>query len=589
MRFPIHPKRFALGLLAALILLTAFVFRQVGTYEFILFDDNVHLYENPGLINPSFEDTLQFWKRPYFGLYIPVTYSLWALETQLSRWGEGKSVRSFDPRVYHLTNLGLHLCNVILVYLLLCVWAPGVWGPLCGAALFAVHPLQVETVAWISARKDLLSTFFSLACLLLYLRDDSSKLFSRRYFFSFVCYGFALLSKPSAAVVPLLAVILSPQTNKRRAVLTLSWLFFAIPIILLTRTLQPDPRWEFVSPFLLRQFIAGDIIAFYLSKIVYPVGLVLDYSRSPEWVLQHWWGSVTWMFPVLLGALLQTYGTQRMKRAGLFFIVALLPVLGILPFRYQIFSSVANRYCYLALLAPALIMSELVAAYPKLRRGWGVVLACFVALTSVEIVFWRSSQSLFSHVLTINPRSLIAANNLGNSFERTGNLPHALIYYQKALALKPNWVDAKYNVAGVLAKQKRSEEAKSLLAEVLRADPHHPDAYFVLGMIELERENYAGAEANFSQAAHWGRRGKFLTKLGVSQVLQGKLKTAEATLNLSIAVDPHLPETYNDLGVVYLRQRRFSDAKQSFSTALSISPDYPEALRNLRDCFDREG
>ena len=564
-----------------LALITVAIFFPLLRHTFLLFDDNVHLYENPILLNLSLANFFQFWKTPYFGLYVPVTYTVWSLVRALTLVF---SVNEFPPAPYHAVNLALHATNGILVFYLLRALVKKPYAAFLGAAFFLLHPIQVEAVAWVAGLKDLLATFFSLLLLLAVTREKTLRWTMTPLFL------LAMLSKPSAVVLPLLTLVflrIDGGKDKFRAALptALFWLALSALFVQATRTLQPSSGTQFIVPVFLRHFVAGDALAFYLKKIIFPFGLAIDYGRNAESVLENHSAYWTWLVPVTLALALRNLNRRWLTFGFLIFVVSLIPVLGLIPFRYQAFSTVADRYVYLGLLGPALIVAAIFAQLKSVRAKFivgSLGLFALTFLTHRQLGFWRNTETCLFHGLSVNPASLIAHNNLGNFYERRGNWDKALEYYQRAVQLKPNWLDPHYNAAGILVRQHRYDNAQKHLNFIHRRNPRYADAYFLEGLMELEKKRPERAIEPLQTAISiLPFNESYYSKLGLAYILAGRLTEAKVTLEYSVTLNPRIAETYNNLGVIELRQKHYSKAKGLFTTALKLAPNYAEARSNL--------
>ncbi|HWE00994.1 MAG TPA: hypothetical protein VG326_01195 [Tepidisphaeraceae bacterium] len=367
--------------------------------EFVSLDDQITIYQNPYFQRLTFGGICSFWVGPYMGLYAPIPYTLLAIISVFSR---AKFVHGhrppfqFYPAPFHAFDLLLHVANVLLVYRLLRRFVRKPWPAAAGALLFALHPVQVESVAWASETSNLLCAFFSLSAVLLYLRSapgdpiDPSPLARRarrsNYMLGVESLVLAMGSKPLGVIVPLLAMIAHwlwrrqmtqkkistadpppPIELKRRRWNRwrasprpiLLWLALAIPFTIVARVGQPVPAWWLVVPIWFRPFVAADALAFYLYKIIFPVRLLADYDRSPRVLLEHGWWHITWIVPAVSAAGL--VWLRRKKKAdavvagAMWFVASLLPVLGFTLFAFQHSSTVADRYLYLPMVGVALI------------------------------------------------------------------------------------------------------------------------------------------------------------------------------------------------------------------------------------------
>ncbi len=529
-----------------LLLLTGSVFHDVLSAGFVRWDDGLHVYENPHLHPASTGHLAALWSGPYRHLYVPVSYTLYWLLAQAAhlavpvQTADGNLV-DLNPGIFHAANLLLHMANVLLVFALLrCLLAARAsagslcvtdWAAGAGALLFAVHPVQVESVAWISEMRGLLAGTFSLLTLLFYVRSGEGHRRKLWYAAALLTFVPALLAKPSAITVPLTAGLIGCLVLGRplKAVLTslVPWGLLCVGLLWITHAAQPVTT-AIVTPLWTRPFIAGDALAFALGKLIWPVHLGIDYGRSPVWLMTQSWAYFTVLVPLTLGVL-AWLGRSRfpvLTAAFGIFTAALLPTLGLTPFVFQIYSTVADRYQYLALLGPALALAWGLQAVwvrgegrERLRLAAGslcgaVLLLCALS-SSLQTLCWQSSAALFTQALTVNPRSWGAANNL----------------------------------AAVRLDQGRPQEALGPLTIALR-----------------ERPEYAEAHAN----------------LGVALINLRQTPRAEAEFRAATTLDPALGSGWNGLGAALMAEGRSGEAAAAFRQALMVSPGSRAAQANLR-------
>ncbi|MGE5530878.1 MAG: tetratricopeptide repeat protein, partial [Bacteroidota bacterium] len=495
--------------LLLVLIVTILVFGQVISHDYLSWDDDVFLYQNPHTQPPTAASLKAYWTAPYAHLYAPVTYSAWwLLARSFGAPGPG-GVWIVQPGVYHTASLLAHLLAVTLAYLLLLLLVRSPWAAGVGALLFATHPLQVEAVAWASELKDLLSGLFGLLAVFLYV-------LSRRrgrvglYIAATVAFVLAILSKPNLVALPLLVWVVdwlverrpapgpSPDGEQRRpppnpsleggeqrtAVLwLLPWLFIAGAHVLLTRHVQP-PAPALLLPLWQRLFVAGDSLAFYLGKLFLPVRLTADYGRMPALVVQSWWGYVTWLVPAALLALaIIMRKRSRWALPGLlWFSLALLPVLGLLPFDFQQYSTVADHYAYLAMFGPALALAGLAL---HLRGFYGrlpliLLFVLLAAQSGLQTISWDNNQIFWQHTMTVNPKSFLAHNNLGAVYTTLGKLPQAAEQFELALQIEPDDADTLINLGMLLSRMGKNERAKELLEKGLQQRPGDPKAILTL-------------------------------------------------------------------------------------------------------------
>ncbi len=510
-----------------LILSTLAVFYQVRGHDFVS-DDYMHLIENPYLKPATLPRVLELWQKPYWGLYIPVTYTVWAAIARLTELpGADQSAAKLDPLPFHSANLLLHLVNLLIVFAILRMLTRDDWAASCGALLFALHPVQVEPVAWVSGLKDVLSGFFSLLALwqyLIYAMATSSSVNAapaqgemmsvrRRRFHlaaATLAFALALLSKPTAVMLPLAAWVLDRYVLQRTirqctAALTI-WAVLAVPFAVLTKWSQPDAGIEFLAPLWVRPLVAGDALAFYLYQLAVPLSLGPDYSRSPELVLQRGWIYLAWLVPFGLAVLiwLRRHKHPWLLASGGVFVIGIAPTSGLVPFSFQDISTVADRYLYFSLLGPALALACFLSEH---RRSRGLMaLLCIGLLTlwgirsALQAHYWSDPITLYHHVLKINPRSWLAHANLGDSLGKQKKFEEAMAHYIQALKIRPNDPATHNNLGNILARQGKFKEAKTQYVQALRIEPNNAAAHNNLANVMAEQDDLDQAIAHYLQA-----------------------------------------------------------------------------------------
>jgi len=643
-----------------LVLVTLAIFWQVHGYEFVLWDDGLHVFENPYLQSLTFNNILAFWREPYAELYIPLTYTLWALTAAVSRGVTANPTGGapLAPQFFHTLNLLVHLLSVVVVWrivrLLLSRVIPEAprtalspsltrveWAACGGALLFAVHPLQVEAVAWATGFKDVLCGFLSYVAVwqyLVYARGDVDATASGKptrgkaprslghYWLATGVFVLALLAKPTAVVVPVVAWVLEvwgwPQTWRNRKSGLLAWLVLAVLWGLFTSRVQPPASGAFLPPLWARPLIAGDTVSFYLYKLGVPVWLGPDYGRSPEWLLAQSWWWLTGLVPWGLTGWLwykRTWVPWLAAAAGVL-VAGLLPVLGLVPFAFQAYSTVADRYMYIAMLGPALALAWGLA---QVRRRWlavgGVVVLGALGIGSMwQTRYWHDTVSLFEHALTVNPRSSVAHNTLGMVLAAQNRLAEATRYYTEALRLWPRNTQAHNNLGNALSRQGKTQEAIEQYTEALRLKPNSAQAHNALGAVLADQGHFAEAISHYAEAlrlepaylqAHYNlgnalsRQGKMpeaiqqytealrlkpnfaeaRNNLGAALVSEGRVAEAISHYTEAIRLQPRYVKAHYSLGVTLARQGRFAEARQHFAEVLRLDPNHAAARQFLRD------
>ncbi len=602
----------------------AAIFGPVVGYRFVGWDDDIHVYQNPYLSPPTVANAWRFWAGPHQALYIPLTFSAWSLVARLSQPApspEGGTV--FVPGAFHAANLLVHLLTVLVVYFLLLRLFAGAGGgkarpdgpvpaarfaAALGALLFAIHPLQVEPVAWVSSLKDLLSGFFSAAALLLYLRgstvqgsSEGDDLPPRRrrkkglLALASLSFVLALLSKPSAVVVPAVAWLLgvwdsysrAPDSSPARrflpAPLLVGWLVLAVPIMVMAKVAEAEIPLGEVAPPLLRPLVALDALAFYLAKVFVPVGLGIDYGRTTAFLAARGWIRFTWIFPVSLAVFLLLPRDRRWLIALGVFAAAAAPTLGLVPHGYQVFSNVADRFLYLALLGPALAFAGLAFAVPRrFRAALALPVLAWAVLAFIQRGYWADNLSLFRHALRVNDRSYMSHYNLGITLSDGAGSEEAIEHYRTAVRIKPDYARAYNNLGALLAVKGRQEEAIAAYRAASLLTPDDPKVPYNLGLSLVALGKTDEAIAAFTEALRL-RPGysEAHGALGSAYARKGERERAAAHYREAVRSNPGAFSAWNNLGIFLANEGDAAGAIAAYRSAIRANPSYPDAYSNL--------
>lgn len=546
---PVHPPLLGRGISVALLIVVTLVYAPVLSYEFLNYDDDLNIANNSHLYPPSWEGFRRFWSDGYEGLYIPLTYSTWFVLAGFTTTFEQPTGQAiYDPAIFHAFNLVLHALCVLLVYGLLVRLVRHQLAAAAGALLFALHPMQVESVAWVSETKGLLCTLLALLSIRLFCtfieRDGENGNAWPYYIFATMFFFLALLAKPTAVSVPLVLWLLEIGWWRRRlikATLILTpWFCIAVGFVAITRYQQSVDQLTAVPSIWSRILIATDSLTFYLEKILWPVDLCPHYSRNIESALDD---PSLLLRVVVLGLMLMAAAIPHNRHKWLtssgILLVVLLPVLGFVPFAYQEFSNVADRYVYLAMLGPALAVSIWFAKYP---RPWKIVVVFVVAFllavaTRKQCCHWRDSESLFLHTLAVNPTSYRAENSLGSVYVAQGDLSTAISRFRSAIDLKPDYAQAHFNLSSSLAAVGNISEAIPHLEKVVELQPQSA----------LARSN-----------------------LGAMLFHSGRLEASLEHFRQAVSIDPKWTTAWLNLAIVQARCGYNSDALTSYDEVVEL-------------------
>jgi Tfp pilus assembly protein PilF len=534
--------------------------RTVG-HDLLSWDDLANTLGNPHIHPPSLAGTLHFWRHAHMDLYVPVTYTLWALLARIA----------MEPWLFHGANVLLHAGAALAAFGLLRRLVRDDRASFLGACLFALHPVQVEAVAWMSGTKDLLAGLFGLLALSRYIAFAEA---SRRgvegggsgrrdYAVALLAFAVALLAKPAAVAVPLLAAILDLALVRRRlgrvARDLAPFLLLGVAWIFLTRAVQPAAGVA-VPPLVERPLVAFDALAFYLGQLVVPHPLTFDYGRDPAWVLEQGRPWVSVAVVVALAAAIVAFARWRpgpfsratLAGAGLF-VAGVSPVLGLVPFDFQRYSTVSDHYLYLSMIGPALCLSALLAG----RGGhatWlaaGAILAIGAAMSAVQAGVWKDDLTLYRHGILAQPRSWVAHDNLGAALAARGRIDEALTEYEAAIAINPRDARTRFNLGTALDELDRTGEALPHLLEAVRLEPRDRLSRENLAIVLLRLERPAEAMEHL-RAALEIEPGSWLAHYYVGAALDrlGRLEEAALELEEAVRLNPRFGPARRDLETV---------------------------------------
>jgi len=588
---------------AIVALLTSAAFLPAVQGEFVNWDDdknfllNFH-YRGLGL------DELRWMFTPFWGHYTPLTWMTLGLDYLL--WG-------MNPAGYHLTNLLLHAATAVAFYFLtvqllrLAVGGVGedkaVWvGAAFAALLFSMHPLRVESVAWITERRDVLSGLFYVLTILGYLRArDRVGRGARWYWVSVVLFACALLSKSMAVSLPVVLLILDVYPLRRLGGAVGWWSASArhvyrekIPFVLLAGvasaialvTVSDFPTLESldnVSPFE-QLMIFGYALSFHLWKTIVPLNLSPIYPIYPLLIKSM---ALIWSYiiPALIFMVI-TFGLRHrlpgLLAALLAYVVGLLPIIGIVRFSVHI---TADRFTYLPCLGWAILAGAGIyyCWRPLVRRRIGLRTFVFIngvaavvvvglgGLTWKQAQVWHDSETLWRHALIAVPESQDSHNNLGIAMAKRGELGEAIKHFRQALRINPAYVEAHNNLGIAMVKRGELGEAIKHFRQALRINPAYVEAHNNLGNAMVKRGELGEAIKHFRQALRINpAHAQAHYNLGNAMVKRGELGEAIKHFRQALRINPAYVEAHNNLGHALLKEGKPTEATEHFCQALRL-------------------
>lgn len=521
--------------------------------------------------------------------YYPLLHTAFWVEHKL--WG--------DATVgYHLLNILLHAVAVwLLLWILRGLKIP---GAALAAAIFALHPVHVESVAWIAEQKNTLSAVFYLGAMLAYLRFDQKRLISL-YLLALGLFVLGLLTKTVLATLPAALLIIfwwqrGRVSLQRDVVPLIPWFVLGAAAGLFTagveRKLIGAEGAAFDLTFLQRCLLAGRAMWFYLGKLIWPVDLVFIYSR---WQIN----SAVWsqyLFPtaalMLVGALWLVRSRWRGPLAGvLFFIASLFPVLGFFNVYPFIFSFVADHFQYLASLGIIVTVSagvSIVVTRLPLRVRWASQALCVVLVAALAVLTWQRSraysdvETLYRTTIASNPNCWMCHNNLGVLLAEAGQLQAATEQFQQDLRIKPDHAEAYYNLGIILAGYGKLDQAIAQYRQALRIDPRYTEAHNNLGTALVGLGQLDEAIAHYRQALRIDpHHAKAHNNLGTALASLGKFAEAIEQFREALEINPRYAAAHLNLGLALGRQEKREEAIEHFREALRIQPEYATAHEAL--------
>jgi Flp pilus assembly protein TadD len=566
--------RVHLAICALLAVAVLVIYWQTLDFMFTNYDDQIYVTENAHVQAGLTVDSAKW-------AFTSLSGSNWHPLTWLSHMLDWQMYGN-QPGLHHLTNVLIHLLNAILLFLVLSRIAGSVWCSAFVAALFAVHPLHVESVAWVAERKDVLSALFWILTLWAYARYAESRSV-KRYLPVLLLFGAGLMAKPMLVTLPFALLLLDFWPLQRLNGNIVPLLIEKIPLLALTAassavTYMAQQKGGSVAglqamPFDLR--VSNAIISYvtYIGRMFWPLQLAIFYPHAreafPGWLVA---GSALILLALTAFAISQWKNRPYVTVGWFWYVGTLVPVIGLVQVGEQ---ASADRYTYIPLiglfvgiawLVPALFprkaepgperrprKSEAVTAAIGKREislavTAAVVIIALTAAARVQTGYWRDSITLFSHALDVTTDNEVAHNNLGIALADAGRNEEAREQYQEALRISPTEPDANYNLGIALAGQARYKEAVEYFQKSLKSRPNYPKA---------------------------------LDNLGNALAKLGHIDKAAECYRKSLELNPDSAKAHNNLASALSEQGKLDEAVSEFRQALKLKPDFKEAHGNL--------
>lgn len=589
----------------ALIVLTTAAFWQINSNDFINYDDDLYIYQNDhikdGLNRQSF---LWAFTTTSNNNWHPLTWLSYMLDYQFS---------GLSPHGYHLTNLLLHLANVILLFLVFNRMTGALWPSAMVAALFALHPLHVQSVAWVAERKDVLSACFWFLTMWAYVRYTKRPVLTN-YFLILFFFVLGLLSKPMLVTLPFVLLLLdywplarwplTPQVAKNLAtgkkafppisplrsgvllVLEKVPLLFLTALSCLVTLYAQQMAIKPLIKFPLWSRMANSLVAYgrYLGKTVWPSQLAVFYPYPGKGL--PWWqvgGAVLILLSISLLVIRQARRRPYLPVGWFWFLGTLVPVIGLVQVGEQ---ALADRYTYIPLIGLFIIgvwgTLDLSASWRHRRLFLttmaGIIISFATLLTWQQVAYWRNSISLFQQAIRVTSGNYLAFIGLGVAYHDTGRVNEAIEMYNKAIVINPYSEYAYTNLGIAYEQEGRPDEAVEAYRKAIKVTPSYRKPYKKLVSF-YEKQGNTGEAIKVLQLAIENNPDfiEAYNKLALLLLNNGKLDEAIALFRKAIQVQPDFSVAYYNLGLVYVHLNKNDEAISMFRKALQIKPDLSEA------------
>jgi tetratricopeptide (TPR) repeat protein len=621
-----------------LAIVTLAVFWQVKHHDFVNLDDKMYILENRHVLSGLTVDGVKWaFTSVYASNWHPLTWLSHMLDVDLLGVNAGRM---------HLVNVFFHIAAALLLFLILDRTTGALWRSAFVAALFALHPLHVESVAWIAERKDVLSAFFwmlTLGAYVLYVEKQRPG----RYLATLFFFALGLLAKPMLVTLPFVLLLLDfwplnrlrvgesahnlsvepaekltkkeksrmkrrekkhdtkpPPVTARSADAPLQWSrllslvrekipFFVLSAASSLITIYAQQQGAAVVsmeriPLFTRMANALMSYILYIGKMIWPQTLSVFYPYPDAWPPWQVGGAFLLLAGITATAVYCVKRRPYLTVGWFWYLGTLVPVIGILQVGMQ---AMADRYTYIPLIG-LFIMAAWGA--PELLNKWRhgkvvltaaatLIVAGLVLATWMQAGHWQNSVSLFSHALAVTKDNHLAHNNLGVALNAAGEKEKAAFHYAEAIRINPRYSSYHYNYANHLAAHGKTEEAITQYTEAIRLEPEYFNAHNNLGLARASRREFKEAAFYFREALRI-RPGTAGVhyNLAIALANLGDRQEAERHLREAVRLEPNFAEAHNELGRVLAMQGKTEEGIVHFREAVRLKPDFAAARNNLK-------
>jgi tetratricopeptide (TPR) repeat protein len=614
----LHSSFLKLLICLFLVLVTLIAYFEVQNNEFINLDDDLYVTDNPYVSKGlNLKGILWAFTSIYRGHWHPITWLSHMIDYNF--YGR-------NPGGHHITNLLFHITNTLLLFLLLSRLTVTPWRSGFVAALFALHPLHVESVAWVAERKDVLSAFFWMLAMWGYVYYvQKPKL--NRYLWITLCFILALMSKPMAVTLPFVLIlldywplgrlrfgekdtILNPSFSNsmnivHRKVPFIRLLWEKIPLLFLSAVMslftilahQRSGALSSLDKLPLEIRIGNAFISYvkYISKMIWPDRLAVLYPHPITLPLWEVVGATLLLMIITTLVILAGRKHNYYIMGWFWYLGTLLPVIGLVQAGIQ---AMADRFMYIPIIGLFIMVVYGISDFLKewryrklvLITSGGILLLILMIATMSQILLWRNSITLFSHTLQVTENNYLIHNNLGVTLKRQGRDQEASVHYRKALEINPRYSDAHYNLAAHLVREGKDQEAIGHFYEALKFKANKVEVYNDLGVTLTKQGRFREAATHFAEAIQINPNyAKSYLNWGILLIKQGKNEEAIPYFNKALQINPKDAKIHNNLGVALAATGNSKEAIAHYNQALRIDPNSADAHYNLGSLLTFQG
>jgi tetratricopeptide (TPR) repeat protein len=514
------------------------------------------------------------------------------------------------PGGHHASSVTWHALNAVMVFLVFRRLTGAFWTSAFCAALFAWHPLRVESVAWVSELKDVLSGFFALLTLWAYAAYSENRGKNRararfQYALALLAFALGLMAKPMLVTLPGVMLLLDFWPLGRRIGTAGVWIekipFFSLSVASAAVTYLYQKGGGAVAlelPLGARLANAAVSVPRYLGKCLWPFDLAPVYPLPDSWPAAAVCASVALTAAITIVAVIQIRRRPWLLTGWLWFLGMMIPVSGVIQVGVQ---SMADRYSYLPILGLQLAVlwtiRDWAAAGSPGKDGIraigfasAAVLAAMAARTWSQIGNWRDSGRLWGHALAVTKDNFVAFNNLGTFLEDRGEIDKAVIDFRSALGISPDYADANINLGHALAWTGFPAEAIGYCRRALEIEPESAQAHLALGEALMNAHQLEAAAHEYERAlSKKPELEEALKDYGLALAMEGRMDEAVIKIQAALRLNPDDDSAHGNLGIIYTVMGRLDDAISEDRKALAISPNVAAGHFNLGKLLEREG